>query len=136
MRAVTDATRRRAGVAHALVLAALGAGCAGGGPEPTARPGAPDDAEEIEVRVENDTPYLLRVEVLADGRHATLGDVSPVSDSTFRLPPHLVGPGRRYRLVADPIGPALCYVSDGVLGSPGDVIEWRLFGDPGSPCRR
>ena len=128
---------RAAGAALALGLGLLLGGCAsGGGARAETLDGAAEDPERIFVRVVNDTGYRLRVEALTEVQEVYIGDISAVDEATFELPPTVTLPSGKYRLQADPVGSMRCYRSDDVFASPGDVIEWRLWGEPGAACIR
>lgn len=119
-------------LAACVAVSACASGGAGG---PRTMDGAAED-DRLLVRVENDTDFQVRVQLVSEVQVASLGTVSPLSSATLEVPGALTGTNRRYRLQADPVGSIACFLSDDVFAGPGDVIEWRLFGRPGATCRR
>ncbi len=79
------------------------------------------------VRVINDNWNDITVYAVRAGYHRRLGTVTSFTSRVLTLPPTLLTPSDELRLIADPIGRRGAYVSEPLLVSAGDVVEWRLL---------
>lgn len=80
----------------------------------------------VSVRVVNSNWLDVRVYVLSRGVTYHLGTVHTGTTRKFELPRWLASPGADIQLAARPIGSRESVVTQSILFSPGDVIEWRV----------
>jgi hypothetical protein len=82
-------------------------------------------ADDFSVVVENQNYLDVVVFAFRDLSSTRLGSVSGLSSATLRIPGHLVVLGE-IRLLVDPIGSPVAYLTDEIMVSPGDVITLRV----------
>ncbi len=84
-------------------------------------------SQRTTVRVINDNWQDITVYAFRAGYRRRLGTVTSFTSRVFTLPPHFLIPSDELRLIADPIGRRGAFVSEPLLVSAGDVVEWRLL---------
>ncbi len=84
-------------------------------------------SERTTVRVRNDNWHDITVYAVRAGFRRRLGTVTSFTSRVFTLPPTFLIPSDELRLIADPIGRRAVFVSEPLLVSAGDVVEWRLL---------
>ncbi len=84
------------------------------------------ELERTTVRVVNDNWHDMTVYAVRSGYRRRLGTVTSLTSSVFTLPQMFLIPSDNLRLIADPIGRRGAYVSEALVISAGDVVEWRL----------
>lgn len=77
------------------ILLALLAGCG-------SRQARPEDA--IRLVVENRRPQMVTIYAVRHSSRQRVGMVAGHASETFRLRPHMIGPGGELRLAIDPLG--------------------------------
>ncbi len=82
--------------------------------------------ERTTVRVVNDNWHDMTVYAVRSGYRRRLGTVTSLSSSVFTLPPTFLVQSEELRLIANPIGRRGRFVSEALVISAGDVVEWRL----------
>ena len=82
--------------------------------------------ERTTVRVVNDNWHDMTVYAVRSGYRRRLGTVTSFTSRVFALPQAFLIPSDELRLIADPIGRRGAYVSEALVISAGDVVEWRL----------
>ena len=87
---------------------------------------APEERSETTVRVINDNWNDITVYAVRNGYRRRLGTVTSFTSRVLTLPPTLLIPSDDLRLIADPIGSRGVYVSEPLVVTAGDVVEWRL----------
>jgi hypothetical protein len=115
------------GTSLALALVAV-FGCAHG--QSTGLPAAMGE-DRLAVRVVNGTANNLRIYLLDGGAEVLIGRVSPLSETSLRIPPGVAG---NVQLVARPAAgadPKRRHVSDSFVLDRGHQITWRLRASPG-----
>ncbi len=88
-------------------------------------------SERTTVRVVNDNWHDITVYAVRAGFRRRLGTVTSLTSSVFTLPQMFLIPSDNLRLIADPIGRRGAYVSEAIVISAGDVVEWRLWNNIG-----
>ncbi len=83
-------------------------------------------SERTTVRVVNDNWHDVTVYAVRNGYRRRLGTVTSFTNRVFALPRTVLIPSGDFRLVADPIGRRGAYVSEAIVVTDGDVVEWRL----------
>ncbi len=83
-------------------------------------------SEQTTVRVVNDNWHTITVYAVRGGYRRRLGTVTSFTSRVFALPQMFLIPSDEIRLIADPIGRRGAYVSEALVISAGDVIEWRM----------
>ena len=80
-----------------------------------------------DVRLEVDNQNYLDVVVFGLQDHTTtrIGSVTGLSSATFTIPHRLLVLGR-VRLLVDPVGSPVAYLTDEVMVNPGDILELRV----------
>ncbi|MBI4522041.1 MAG: hypothetical protein HY701_14485 [Gemmatimonadetes bacterium] len=105
-------------VLGALTLAAANAPAMGGVANGTVAKPAP-----VHVRVQNQNYLDVNIYAMSESGHSVrLGMVSGLSTESFKIPDHL-RTEMGLRLVADPIGSSIAYISDIVAVAPGDGVD-------------
>jgi hypothetical protein len=95
-------------------------------PPPATPASVLDDATEISIRVVNRNRLDVMVYVVHDGLRTRLG-LAPASMATdFNLALRLLGAGKEYRLVADPIGLRIVVTTETLHAVAGDEVTWSL----------
>jgi hypothetical protein len=112
---------------HALMAAALLAGCANRGP-------VPEDGDsyrnaEIAVEVENHGWSDVVIYLVRGNAIERLGMVGSLATETFVFPFRRLGIGGDVRLRADPIGGLQPFTSENLYAQPGQWIKWTLESD-------
>lgn len=89
----------------------------------------PERLEAVEIRIEVDNANYLDVVVfgLQDHTATRIGTVSGLMSATFSIPHHLVVLGR-VRILVDPVGSPVAYLTDEIMVNPGETIELRVAG--------
>ena len=100
----------------ALLLTLL-AGCG-------SRPERPEDA--IRLVVENRRPQMVTIYAVRSSSRQRLGMVSGNASETFRLRPHMIGPGGELRLAIDPLGDPNQRFTRVILVRAGDTVQLLL----------
>ncbi len=77
------------------------------------------------VHVINNNTLTMHMYAIVGPQMASLGVVSSFSRETYELPTSAVARGE-VRILADPIGSRVGYVTDRIVFSPGDEIEVKL----------
>ncbi len=84
-------------------------------------------SQRTTVRVINDNWHDITVYAFRAGYRRRLGTVTSFTSRVLTLPPTFLIRSDELRLIADPIGLRGAYVSEPLLVSAGDVVEWRLL---------
>lgn len=100
----------------ALVLSLLG-GCG-------SRQARPEDA--VRLIVENRRPQMVTIYAVRHSSRLRLGMVAGNASETFRLRPHMIGPGGELRLAIDPLGDSRQRFTRVIYVSAGDTVELLL----------
>ena len=110
------------GVLGLVAAALLLGGCAHG----MSRGGSEAGDPETVLQVTNNNWSDMAIYLVRGGMRQRLGTAGSLTTSKFRLPSHIFASPDPLRLVADPIGGAAAHVSQPLLLSPGQTVEWRL----------
>ncbi len=95
-------------------------------PALAAQTASEEKSERTTVRVVNDNWNDITVYAFRNGYRRRLGTVTSFTNRVFALPRAFLIPSSDLRLIADPIGPRGTYVSEAIVVTDGDVVEWRL----------
>lgn len=85
-----------------------------------------DPAEEISIRVVNRNRLDVMVYVMHDGARTRLGLATASSTTDFTLSMNVLGAGKEYRLLGDPIGVRMNVTTETLHAQPGDEVTWSL----------
>ena len=85
-----------------------------------------DPADEISIRVVNRNRLDVMVYVAHDGARTRLGLAIASATTDFSLPLKVLGAGKEYRLVGDPIGIRMNVTTETLHAQPGDEVTWSL----------
>lgn len=85
----------------------------------------PSNAETL-VQVDNNNWADMNIYVVRSGMRMRLGTVVSMNSATFVVPEPMVSASGEVRLLADPIGGAPQFMTQPVLVSPGQQIEFTL----------
>ena len=82
-----------------------------------------------DIRLEVDNGNYLDVVVFGLQDHTTtrIGSVTGLSSATFLIPDRLLVLGR-IRILVDPVGSPVAYLTDEIMVNPGDVVELYVAG--------
>ncbi len=85
-----------------------------------------DRKAPITVEVFNNNWSDMAIYAVSSGTRHRLTTVTTGTSQKFTLPRHLNADVREIRLLADPIGGPRAVLSDPLILSPGDEVEWHL----------
>jgi hypothetical protein len=85
-----------------------------------------DPAAEISIRVVNRNRLDVMVYVVHDGARTRLGLATASATTDFTLSLNVLGAGKEYRLVGDPIGIRMNVTTETLHAQPGDEVTWSL----------
>lgn len=105
------------GAVTALVLSVAVFGCA------STQAGAPERAP-TQIRVSNFNPLTVNVYAVSSGQNLRLGQINTGRTEVFRVPRGVNE--FDLRILVDPIGSRLSWMTDPLVFTPGDVIEVRI----------
>ena len=86
----------------------------------------PDPGSEISIRVVNRNRLDVMVYVLHEGARTRLGLATASATTDFTLALNVLGAGKEYRLVGDPIGLRINVTTETLHAQPGDEVTWSL----------
>lgn len=112
---------------HSALAAAVIAGLGSCAPLPNPDV-APRDygTEEILFQVKNFNWSDVTVYLLRGGVRTRLGVVNSMGEASFRLPAGLMGSSSDVRLLLDPIGSSVAYMTDPIFVQPGQTVEMSV----------
>ncbi len=108
-----------------LLAVLIAAACATGSGKRTARQ-AEVEREPVTVFVRNYNWATMHVYVVGAGQQVSMGQLSSMDTVTYVVPTTVVATDRSIQLIADPIGSFRAYISQPVLVSPGDRVEFTI----------
>jgi len=85
-----------------------------------------DPADEISIRVVNRNRLDVMVYVVHDGARTRLGLATASATTDFSLSLNVLGAGKEYRLLGDPIGLRMNVTTETLHAQPGDEVTWSL----------
>jgi hypothetical protein len=106
-----------------LVATACRTAHSGAGQAPVAALG------EVTIDIVNHHWLDVVVYVVHDGRRDRLGTATATTTTEFRLPIRMLGAGRDYRLLGDPIGSRSGVATETLHAEDGEVVTWTLESD-------
>jgi hypothetical protein len=95
-------------------------------PPPAIPASVPGDAQEISISVVNRNRLDVMVYVVHDGLRTRLGLATASTTTNFNLALRMLGAGKEYRLIADPIGLRIVVTSETLHALAGDEVTWSL----------
>ncbi|HET9986625.1 MAG TPA: hypothetical protein VFQ38_23815 [Longimicrobiales bacterium] len=114
-------------VAAALVVGLGLGGCAGAAGAGVAEDAlAASQAGVVRVRVENHNWLDVNVYAVHNGTRYRLGTVTSMTGHTFQLPISMLAQTGEFRLLVDPIGSSEVFLTEPLLVSPGQQIDWSV----------
>jgi hypothetical protein len=81
---------------------------------------------EISIHVVNRNRIDVMVYLSHDGIRNRLGLATASTTTDFTLPLRLLGAGREYRLIGDPLGVRLVITTETLFARTGDEVTWSL----------
>ncbi len=81
---------------------------------------------EISIRVVNRNRLDVMVYVVHDGARTRLGLATASATTDFTLSLNVLGAGKEYRLLGDPIGIRMNVTTETLHAQPGDEVTWSL----------
>jgi hypothetical protein len=84
---------------------------------------------EVTIDVVNHHWLDVVVYVVHDGRRDRLGTATATTTTEFKLPIRVLGAGRDYRLLGDPIGSRSGVATETLHAENGEVVTWTLESD-------
>lgn len=110
----------------ALAAALAVVGCATGRNVQAGAVASTDRSNAIQVNVQNDNTYAMDIYVLGGGQVWRLGHVSGTGSASLTIPPGIVASAGQLRLLADPLGSFGAYLSDPIMVTTGDTIQFSI----------
>jgi hypothetical protein len=123
---------RRHAVRLPAVLALVAAGallagaCASAGGKQVSPEEAAAREAPVTLLVKNYNWNTVHVYVVGAGVSVSMGQLTSMGTATYEIPRSVLASDRSIRLIADPIGSRRAYISEPVLVSPGDQVEWTI----------
>ncbi len=118
----TDIVFRR----YAILLNMAAMSVAACHPTPSAMSPLVEDAGEISIHVVNRNRIDVMVYVSHEGIRNRLGLAVASTTTEFMVPLRILGAGREYRLVGDPLGVRILITTETLFGQSGDEVTWQL----------
>ncbi|HEY8766104.1 MAG TPA: hypothetical protein VIP09_02385 [Dehalococcoidia bacterium] len=86
-----------------------------------------EDAGEISIHVVNRNWIDVTVYIShSGGIRSRLGLAVASTTTDFIVPLRILGAGREYRLLGDPLGLSIVISTETLVGQPGDEVTWQL----------
>lgn len=93
---------------------------------PRTEPSLQEATAEISIRVVNRNRLDVMVYVVHDGARTRLGLATASATTDFTLSLNVLGAGKEYRLLGDPIGMRINVTTETLHAQPGDEVTWSL----------
>jgi hypothetical protein len=87
---------------------------------------AASEAPPVRIRVENHNWLDVNVYAVHNGTRYRLGTVTSMTRQMFRLPVAMLAQTGEFRLLVDPIGSSEVFLTEPLLVSPGQQIDWNV----------
>lgn len=120
---------RTSSLASALGALLLALAVSASAQEAPKTPSGTTDRSTITLMVENNNFLEVHVYGMRDGYFRSLGTVTGLSKAKLTIPETLTTPGADFRILADPIGGTLSYLTDPIVMGTGQEVELRIQND-------